>query len=139
MNRPTPPVVTREALAVIRPAADAPHDDPAYEGVLLVARLDARELDALRALLARALDDPFLRGVQVLLAVVPRALDGVADGDAARAREALAAYRAAAGAWLMRLTVRRAVDRRYDPLTADDPTLHDAGRALVAALREVIS
>jgi hypothetical protein len=35
--------------------------------------------------------------------------------------------------------VRRAVDRRYDPLTADDPTLHAAGRDLVAALRVAIA
>jgi hypothetical protein len=139
MNRPTPPVVTPEALAVIRPDADAPDDDFAYEGALLVARLDVRELDALRALLGRALDDPFLRGVQVLLAVAPRALDGVSEDAALRARDALAAYRAAAGGWLMRVTVRRAVDRRYDPLTADDPALHDAGRALVGVLREAVS
>ncbi len=54
-------------------------------------------------------------------------------------RDALAAYRLAAGAWLMRVTVRRAVDRRYDPLTADDATLHEAGRALVATLRHAVA
>jgi hypothetical protein len=140
MNRPTPPVVTREALAAIRPAAHAPGDDGfAAAGPLLVARLDARDLDALRALLARALDDPFLRGVQVLLAVAPRALDGVAEDVAQRARDALAAYRLAAGAWLMRVTVRRAVNRTYDPLTADDAALHEAGRAVVSVLREAIA
>ncbi|MEA2688835.1 MAG: hypothetical protein QOD51_1442, partial [Candidatus Eremiobacteraeota bacterium] len=139
MNRPTPLVVTREALATIRPDAEPPHEDLAYEGPLLVARLEARDLDALRALLARALDDPFLRGVQVLLAVAPRALEGVPEHTELRARDALAAYRGAAGAWLMRVTVRRAVDRRYDPLTADDATLHEAGRALVTALREAMA
>ena len=55
-----------------------------------------------------------------------------------RVRESLTAYRAASGAWLMRVTVRRAVDKRYDPLTADDAMLHDAGRALVTALREAV-
>jgi hypothetical protein len=139
MNRPSPPVVTAEALGAIRPDGDAPDDDLAYDGPLLVARMDARELDALRALLARALDDPFLRGVQVLLAVAPRAVDGVADDITVRVRDALAAYRGAAGSWLMRVTVRRAVARGYDPLTAADPTLHDAGRALVTALREALS
>ncbi len=139
MNRPTPPVVTADALASIEPAAEAPEGGLAFEGPLLVARIDARELEALRALLARALSDPFLRGVQVLLAIAPRALDGVAPDAAVRVRDALAAYRTAAGAWLMRVTVRRAVDRRYDPLTAADGTLHDAGRALVAALRDAVA
>jgi hypothetical protein len=54
-------------------------------------------------------------------------------------RDALAAYRAASGGWLMRVTVRRAVDKRYDPLTAADPMLHEAGRALVTALREAVA
>lgn len=143
MGRPTPQVVTAAALATIRAAAPAPADAadgaPAVGGPLLVARLDARELDALRALLARELADPFLRGVQVLLAVVPRELDGVDEGAAAAARDALAAYRVAAGAWLMRVTVRRAVDRAFDPLVADDTALHETGRALVAALRDAIA
>ena len=140
MNRPTPPVVTPEALATIDAQAAAGPDAPtsAYEGPILSTRLDARELDGLRTVLGRGLDDPFLRGVQVLLAVVPRALDGAEPGDAELAGEALAAYRRAAGAWLMRVTVRRAVDRRYDPLTADDATLHEAGRELVATLRGAI-
>jgi hypothetical protein len=69
---------------------------------------------------------------------VPRALDGAAAETGARANEALAAYRVAAGAWLMRVTVRRAVDRRYDPLVAADASLHEAGRALVAALRGAV-
>ncbi|MDB5072013.1 MAG: hypothetical protein JWM87_3124 [Candidatus Eremiobacteraeota bacterium] len=139
MNRPSPPVVTADALGALRPHADALDDDLAYDGPLLVTRMDARELDALRALLARALDDPFLRGVQVLLAVAPRGLDGVPEDIALRVRDALAAYRGAAGSWLMRVTVRRAVARGYDPLTAADPALHEAGRALVAALREALS
>jgi hypothetical protein len=139
MNRPTPPVVTTDALAAIRPNADAPREGLDYEGALLVARLEPRELAALRTLLARQLEDPFLRGVQVLLAVAPRTVENVAEGPAARLRDALAAYRVAAGAWLMRVSVRRAVDKRYDALTADDPTLHDAGRRLVAALRESVS
>ncbi|MBV9409843.1 MAG: hypothetical protein JO164_13530, partial [Candidatus Eremiobacteraeota bacterium] len=100
---------------------------------------DARDLDALRAVLARNLADPFLRGVQVLLAVAPRAIDGATEDAADAVRDALAAYRVAAGAWLMRVTVRRAVDRRYDPLTADDAALHAAGRDLVAALREAVA
>jgi hypothetical protein len=139
MNRPPPPVVTPETLAAIRPDADAPQEEFAYEGALLVARLEPRELTALRTLLARQLEDPFLRGVQVLLAIAPRDVENVAETAAARLRHALAAYRVAAGAWLMRVTVRRAVDKRYDPLTADDPTLHDAGRVVVAALREAVS
>jgi hypothetical protein len=138
MNRPTPAVVTPEALGAIRPDGDAVSEEPAYEGALLVARLDVRELDALRGLLARDLEDSFLRGVQVLLAVAPRALEGVDEYAAGQVRDALAAYRLAAGAWLMRVTVRRAVDRRYDPLTADDATLHEAGRALVATLRDAV-
>ncbi len=138
MNRPTPPVVTAETLALIAPGATAAHEEIPYEGALLVARFDARDLEALRNLLARNLPDPFLRGAQVLLAVAPRAVDGAPYEATAVVRDALAAYRVAAGAWLMRVTVRRAVDRGYDPLTADDPTLHEAGRALVAALREAV-
>jgi hypothetical protein len=138
MNRPTPAVVTPEALAAIRSDGEAASEDVDYEGALLVARFDERELDALRGLLARDLEDAFLRGVQVLLAVAPRALEGVEPDAAEHARDALAAYRLAAGAWLMRVTVRRAVDRRYDPLTADDPTLHEAGRTLVATLRAAV-
>ena len=139
MGRPAPPVVTAEALAAIR--ADAPADADAAPpgGPMLVAQLDTGEFDALRAVLGRNLADPFLRGVQVLLAVAPRGLDGVSAAAAARVRDALAAYRVAAGAWLMRVTVRRAVDRRYDPLTTDDAALHAAGRDLVAALREAVA
>jgi len=48
-----------------------------------------------------------------------RSLEGVDTHAAERAGEALASI-ASAGAWLMRVTVRRAVDRAYDPLTADD-------------------
>jgi hypothetical protein len=142
MGKPTPPVVSPEALAAIRPDAPVAPADSAQPAepatVRLVAALDAREFEALRGVLRRDLADPFLRGAQVLLAVAPRALAG--DHPAApRAGEALAAFRVAAGAWLMRVTVRRAVDRRYDPLTADDAALRDAGAALVTALREVLS
>ncbi|MEA2665386.1 MAG: hypothetical protein QOI11_2330 [Candidatus Eremiobacteraeota bacterium] len=149
MGKPTPPVVAPEALAGIRPEAPVPpaaagssHPDASLAptdpaGVRLVAALDARELEALRGVLRRDLADPFLRGAQVLLAVAPRALAGEHPA-ASRASEALAAFRVAAGAWLMRVTVRRAVDRRYDPLTADDAALRDAGAALVTALREVL-
>jgi hypothetical protein len=139
MGRPTPPVVMPEALAAIKPDAPAPDDEFAYEGPVLVARLEPRELEALRSLLARDLEDMFLRGVQVLLAVAPRSVEGVDEHAARQTRDALAAYRVAAGAWLMRVTVRRAVDRRYDPLTADDATLHEAGRTVVAALRLAVS
>jgi hypothetical protein len=139
MNRPTPPVVTPETLASIRARGTAPNEPLGYAGALLVTRLDERELDALRAVLGRELDDPFLRGVQVLLAVAPRALDGVGEDATPLARDALNAYRVAAGGWLMRVTVRRAVDRKYDPLTADDASLHAAGRALVATLRDAIA
>jgi len=139
MRQATPPVVTRQALAAIRPFALAPAGRVGGDGPLLALRLDDRGLDALRAVLARDLDDIFLRGVQVLLAVCPRALEGVAPEAAERAGEALATYRVAAGAWLMRVTVRRAVDRAYDPLTADDLLLQDAGRALVAALRDALA
>jgi hypothetical protein len=137
--RPTPPVVTREALEAIRADAAAPDQVFVHDGPALIARLEPRELDALRALLARDLADTFLRGVQVLLAVVPRELAGVEPAAAERVGDALAAYRAASGAWLMRVTVRRAVDKRYDPLTAADSTLHDAGRALVTVLREAVA
>ncbi|HEY6237360.1 MAG TPA: hypothetical protein VIW69_19830, partial [Candidatus Elarobacter sp.] len=139
MNRPAPAVVTRESLATIRAFALTPHEPFAQDGALLVTRLDDRDLGALRTVLERDLDDTFLRGVQVLLAVAPRALDGVAPDAGARVGEALAAYRVAAGAWLMRVTVRRAVDRRYDPLVASDASLHEAGRALVAALRAALA
>lgn len=137
MNRPTP-VVTRSMLDAIRPdgvAGDAPFE---RDDVTLVARLDPRELDLLRVVLGRDLADPFLRGVQLLLAVVPRGLEGVAPAAAVQVRDALGAYRVAAGAWLMRVTVRRAVDKRYDPLTADDVLLHASGRALAATLRAAI-
>jgi hypothetical protein len=139
MQRVMPPVVTREALGTIRPFALAPAGHVGGDGPLLALRLDERGLDALRAVLARDLDDVFLRGVQVLLAVCPRGLEGVSPETAERAAEALATYRVAAGAWLMRVTVRRAVDRGYDPLTADDPLLHDAGRGLVTALRDAVT
>jgi hypothetical protein len=139
MQHATPPVVTRQALAAIRPYALAPAGHVGGEGPLLALRLDERGLDALRAVLGRDLDDIFLRGVQVLLAVCPRSLEGVTPEAAERTGEALATYRVAAGAWLMRVTVRRAVDRAYDPLTADDRLLHDAGRALVATLRDALT
>jgi hypothetical protein len=139
MGRPTPPVVTREALATVRAFAPLPDDTFEHQGPLLISRLDERELEALRTVLGRDLTDTFLRGVQVLLAVLPRGLEGVPDDRAAAARDALAAYRAAAGGWLMRVTVRRAVDRSYDPFTADDAMLHQAGRTLVSALRDAIS
>ena len=138
MRKPTPPVVTPEGLAEIR--ADAPLDPvPEPEGTALVARFESREVDALRAVLARQLADPFLRGAQVLLAVAPRTLAGVTPEAAAPVTAALSAYRVAAGAWLMRVTVRRSVDRRYDPLTADDASLHAAGRALTAALAAALA
>jgi hypothetical protein len=135
MDRPVPPVVAREALELIRAFAPAPDDPYPQYFPLLVTRMDERELGALRTVLERDLDDVFLRGLQVLLAVAPRALEGVKSDVTASAVDAMAAYRAAAGAWLMRVTVRRAVDRRYDPLTAADASLHEAGRKLVAALR----
>jgi hypothetical protein len=138
LQHATTPVVTRAALASIRPYALAPAGDVGGEGALLALRLDERGLDGLRAVLGRDLDDIFLRGVQVLLAVCPRSLEGVDARAAERAGEALAQYRVAAGAWLMRVTVRRAVDRAYDPLTADDRLLHEAGRALVGVLRDAM-
>jgi hypothetical protein len=138
MNRPVPPVVTREALDTIRAFASPPDEPFAHYFPMLVTRLDERELGALRTVLARDLDDPFLRGTQVLLAVMPRALDGVRSDVSAAANEALAAYRITAGAWLMRVTVRRAVDRGYDPIVANDASMHEAGRALVTALRAAL-
>ncbi|MDB5092903.1 MAG: hypothetical protein JWO85_1004 [Candidatus Eremiobacteraeota bacterium] len=138
MGRPTPPVVSLEALAAIVPDGDDPAAGAAPAGIALVARFDARELVGLRTVLARTLNDPFLRGAQVLLAVTPRALDNAGPSAAAGVRDALASYRTAGGAWLMRVTVRRAVDRRFDPLVAEDPVLHAAGRALVVALHEAI-
>ena len=139
MQRPTPPVVTAAALGAIKPRADVVRDGSRLSAPSLTARLQANDLDALRAVLARGLDDPLLRGVQVLLAILPRTVENVPERAAAGVAEALAAYRIAAGAWLMRVTVRRAVDRNYDPLTADDPSLHTAGRAVVAALRSAIT
>jgi hypothetical protein len=138
MRRPTPPVVTPDALATIRPDGTAESAVAPPGGAALVARFDTRELDALRAVLRRESGDAFLRGVQLLLAAVPRELDGVPAAAAQRAAAALAAYRVAAGAWLMRVTVRRAVDKRYDPLVASDAALHDTGAALVSVLREVL-
>ncbi|HTW82749.1 MAG TPA: hypothetical protein VMD91_01625 [Candidatus Sulfotelmatobacter sp.] len=140
MGRPTPPVVTEEALAVLRPAGAPPlTPSPAPEslGPHLVVALDAHGLEGLRGVLGRQLADPFLRGVQVLLAVAPRRIDGV-GAPTVRFEDAVAAFRVAAGGWLMRVTVRRTVDRRFDPLTADDAGLHAAGRSVVEALREVI-
>jgi hypothetical protein len=138
LNQTLPAVVTREALDAIRADAAAPSEPFPQYFPLLVTRLDERDLGALRTVLARDLDDAFLRGVQVLLAIAPRALDGVPKAPTARVADALTAYRAAAGAWLMRVTVRRAVDKRHDPLVAKDAALHDAGRALVAALRAAV-
>jgi hypothetical protein len=138
LQKVTPPVVTRQTLALIRPYGLAPEGFVAGEGPQLALRLDARGLDALRAVLERDLDDPFLRGVQVLLAVCPRTLENVASGSTERASEALATYRVAAGAWLMRVTVRRTVDHRYNPLTAADPLMYEAGRTLVGVLRDCV-
>ena len=135
MGRPAPAVVTRESLETIRALAPVPAEPFPQYFPLLVTRLDERELGALRTVLERDLDDVFLRGVQVLLAVAPRSLDGIKSDATTHAADALAAYRVAAGAWLMRVTVRRAVDRSYDPLTAADASLHESGRKLVAALR----
>ncbi len=138
MRKPTPPVVSRDALAALRPAGEPGASAAVPPGIALYALLDARDLDALRAVLARDLEDPFLRGVQVLLAIAPREVAGIDDAPRAqRVAAALASYRRSVGAWLMRVTVRRAVDRRYDALTTDDATLHDEGRRLVATLREV--
>ncbi len=85
MQQATPPVVTREALGTIRPHALAPAGHVTGDGPVLALRLDERGLDGLRAVLGRDLDDIFLRGVQVLLAVCPRALEGVAPEAAERA------------------------------------------------------
>jgi hypothetical protein len=137
MRKPTPPVVTRETLALLRPDVNVAPSPLRFDAPALVTRLEQRDREALLAVLRRDLDEPFLRGVQVLLAIAPRTIEGLATSSTA-VRDALDAYRRAAGAWLMRVTVRRAVDRRYDPLTADDATLHAAGQTLVAAFREVI-
>jgi hypothetical protein len=139
MRKPTPPVVTRDALAAIRAEGALPtHVPPAGTPALLV-RLDTADVEALRAMLRRDLDDAFLRGTQVLVAILARELDGVSAGDAQRCSQALSAFRVTVGAWLMRVTVRRSVDRRYDPLTAEDAALRDAGATLVSLLREVLS
>jgi len=138
MGRPVPAVVDPAALALIRPAAEAEPDLAPIGSPLLTLRLDQRELDALRAMLARTLDDPFLRGAQVLLGIIPRAVDGIVPADATPVREALDRYRGAAAGWLVRATVRRKVDRRFDPLTADDAPLFAAGHALVRALHEAL-
>ncbi|MGD0050817.1 MAG: hypothetical protein ABSD03_03215 [Vulcanimicrobiaceae bacterium] len=138
MGRPTPPVVTAVALAALRPAADLAPDPGGRAGPYLVVELGTQAREALLAVLGRNLADPFLRGVQVLLAVAPRRLTGIA-APAPRFEDALAAYRSAAGSWLMRVTVRRTVDGRFDPLTADDAPLHAAGRAVVDALRAAIT
>ncbi|HTJ27771.1 MAG TPA: hypothetical protein VMA36_16565 [Candidatus Limnocylindria bacterium] len=139
MRKPTPPVVTPAALAEIRAEGRADAPAPSLDAPALVVRLDANELDALRAVLRRDLDDPFLRGMQVLVALFPHELHGVAPTGPARCVEALSAFRVTVSAWLMRVTVRRSVDRRYDPLTAEDAALRDAGAALVTVLREVLS
>ncbi|HEY4440328.1 MAG TPA: hypothetical protein VGN14_07705 [Candidatus Elarobacter sp.] len=140
MSRPLPAVVDDAALAEVVPDAvvTPPGELPPGEH-LLTFRLDRRELDALRAMLARSLDDPFLRGAQILLGVIPRALEGIAPDRAGPVREQLDRYRAAAAAWLVRATVRRKVDKRFDPLTAEDPTLFAAGGVLVTALREALA
>jgi hypothetical protein len=137
MGRPTPAVVTGEALAALRPSAELPPDPGGRTGPYLVVALSTHARDGLLAVLGRDLADPFLRGVQVLLAVVPRRLTDT-PAPAAGFEDAVAAFRVAAGTWLMRVTVRRTVDRRFDPLTADDVALHAAGRAVVEALREAI-
>ncbi len=136
MGRQPPRVVSRHALDAIRPDGVADEEPFLQSGPLLVTRFDAREREGLRTVLGRDLDDAFLRGVQILLAVCPREIENVPNDVAAAVRTALAEYRVAAGAWLMRTTVRRGVYREHDPLVADDPMLHGTGRALVAALRE---
>ena len=90
-------------------------------------------------MLERDLDDLFLRGVQVLLAVA-RARSRASSPDAASApARRCATYRVAAGAWLMRVTVRAAVDRALRSAhRRRSRSLHDAGRALVAALRDAL-
>jgi hypothetical protein len=139
MGKPTPPVVTREVLDAIEAEASGPAGGIAFETPTLTARLDERDFTALQNVLRRDLDDLFLRGMQVLLAIAPRTIEGVDADRVLHATAALSAFRLGAGAWLMRVTVRRSVDRRYDPLTADDDALRDAGAALVTALREVLS
>ncbi len=136
MGRQPPRVVSRHALDAIRPDGVADEEPFLQRGPLLVTRFDPREREGLRTVLSRDLDDAFLRGVQILLAVCPREIENVPSDVAAAVRTALAEYRVAAGAWLMRTTVRRGVYRDHDPLVADDPMLHGTGRALVAALRE---
>jgi hypothetical protein len=138
MGRPTPQVVTPEALTALRPAADSVPDPGGRSEPYLLVALDAHALDGLRGVLGRELADPFLRGVQVLLAVAPRRIEGIPRAGGAF-EDAVAAFRVAAGSWLMRVTVRRTVDRRFDPLTAEDAGLHAAGRAVVDALREAIT
>jgi hypothetical protein len=139
MGRPPGAVVSDATLALLHPDAPAAAADAAaaFREPTLVTRLDGRENAALRTVLARQMDDPFLRGVQVLLAAAPRSLNGVADG--APVAGALAAYRSGASAWLMRTTVRRALDRKFDPLTAQDEALQAAGRALLVTLRNALS
>ncbi|HYZ14992.1 MAG TPA: hypothetical protein VE591_01275 [Candidatus Acidoferrum sp.] len=139
MRKPTPAIVTYEALDAIRPNGNVTPSNAAPDGTTLVAAFDGPDVEGLYAVLRRDLEDPFLRGTQVLLAILPREIEGVGADDARAVVEALSAFRVTAGAWLMRVTVRRAVDRRYDPLTADDAALRDAGTALIAALREVLS
>jgi hypothetical protein len=138
IGRTSLPVVTAETLATLHPAAVAPPPGVEPSGTYLLLRLEARELDALRAVLGRTLEDPFLRGAQVLLGIAPRELEGVAADAGVIVRNAFDRHRAAAGAWLMRVTIRRAVDRRFDPLTAPDPGLHETGKLLVAALHEAL-
>ena len=110
---------------------------PVAEESGLIVPLGAHALEGLLVVLKRDLADPFLRGVQVLLAVAPRRLTGTPVAPVGF-EDAVAAFRVAAGTWLMRVTVRRTVDRRFDPLTAEDAALHAAGRAVVDALREAI-
>lgn len=139
IGKPTGTVVTAQTLATIRADATASPAPFTISRPSLVARFDGRELEGLRAVLARTLADPFLRGAQILLAVIPRAVEGVPAPRTETLVRALAAYRVAGGAWLMRVTVRRAVDHRFDPLVAEDAALHGAGRTLVDALREALA
>lgn len=139
MRKPTPAIVTAEALDAIRAEAPVTPSDPVLTGTSLVSALEPADLEALYAVLRRNLEDRFLRGTQVLLAILPRRIEGVGADAARGVAEALSAFRVTAGAWLMRVTVRRAVDRRYDPLTADDAALRDVGTTLITALREVLS
>jgi hypothetical protein len=137
MRKPSPPVVSRSALDAIRSDGETDAAAPPLAGPTLVVPLHAHDLDALRTVLRRDLEDLFLRGMQVLVAIFPREVHGV--GDAHRCAEALSAFRVTVSAWVMRVTVRRSVDRNYDPLTAEDATLRDTGAALVSILREVLS